>query len=193
MFISTKNGTIFEELVVQTVDNLENIGKVISWNGKNKFDYWESENANKFNGKDGTFNQPFMKREKNLEIFNADMCRSYTMTYLRDNFVNGLSVYDYHFKSDIFSCSNMKKEGFINKKCLGNGSAINKNFSILKNIKPVLFPFIWFDESISVKNYVKDELRKLRFANNVVNSLPLKSNKKITDKHASVVLLDRTN
>lgn len=58
------------------------------------------------------------------------------MTYLRDNVINGMSTYDFHLPLDLFSCSNKKKEGFIDKECLGNGVF---NLSNCKDGKIYLF------------------------------------------------------
>lgn len=43
------------------------------------------------------------------------------MTYMGDSFLDEMLVFDYQFKSDLFSCSNMKIDGFIDKNCFGNG------------------------------------------------------------------------
>lgn len=57
------------------------------------------------------------------------------MTYLKDNEIDGIPTYGFHLSSDLFSCSNMKKEGFIEENCLGNGvfnlsNCQNGNFNI---------------------------------------------------------------
>lgn len=43
------------------------------------------------------------------------------MAYMADSLLDDLLVYDYQFKPDLFSCSNMRKDGFIDKNCFGNG------------------------------------------------------------------------
>ncbi|RNA35694.1 scavenger receptor class B member 1 isoform X1 [Brachionus plicatilis] len=117
-----KNATERPFLLVETgANNTNNIAKVVSWNGKKKLDYWNSERANSIQGTDGSFNPPFLKRTEKIYTFNYELCRSYSMTYLRDNVIDGIPTYDFHLPSDIFSCSNMKKEDFIDEKCLGNG------------------------------------------------------------------------
>lgn len=43
------------------------------------------------------------------------------MTYLKDDYLDGLLVFNYQFKKDLFSCINMEKEGFIDQQCIGDG------------------------------------------------------------------------
>ena len=49
--------------------------------------------------------------------------RSYSLTYLKDNNVNGIQTYDFHFPKDLFfnSTLNPANKGFCDENCLGNG------------------------------------------------------------------------
>ena len=73
------------------------------------------------NGSDGTFFPPFRTRHDKLYAFSPDMCRSYSLVYLRDNNVNGLHTYDYHVPEDLF-WNTAENAGFCDEGfCLGNG------------------------------------------------------------------------
>jgi lysosome membrane protein 2 len=74
------------------------------------------------NGSDGTFFSPFRKRDDVLYAFSPDMCRSYKLTYLKDNVVDGINTYDFHLPHDIFYNDVPGNEGFCDEGyCLGNG------------------------------------------------------------------------
>lgn len=88
-----------------------------------KLNFWSSEKANRILGTDGTFYPPFLNRSSRIESFSPDMCRSYSLTYLKDNEIDGVKTYDFHLPSNIFSNSsiNFDNEGFCDGECLGNG------------------------------------------------------------------------
>lgn len=101
------------------------VAKIVNWNGVEKLNYWYSESANLINGTDGTYYQPFRTKEQRLYSFNPDMCRSYYLTYLKENKIDGIKLYDFHLPPNIFynSTLNPENEGFCHPKdkCYGNG------------------------------------------------------------------------
>ncbi len=85
--------------------------------------FWDSDNANRINGTDGTFYRPYRTRDQVLYAFSPDMCRSYSLKYLRDNEVHGVKTLDFHLPETQFynSSVNPDNEGFCKESCLGNG------------------------------------------------------------------------
>lgn len=122
--INGKNGTEWQNYTMMTgFDFASNVAKIISWDDLEKLNYWDSDSANLLNGSDGTFYPPFRTRDQTVYAFNPDMCRSYSLTYLRDNTVKGVKTYDFHLPKDIFynSTENAANIGFCDSNCLGNG------------------------------------------------------------------------
>ncbi|CAF0832075.1 unnamed protein product, partial [Brachionus calyciflorus] len=74
--LNGRNGTEWQSYKMMTGnDDVLNIAKIISWNGKEKVDIWSSDQANMINGTDGTLYPPFLDRNKRLYSFSPDMCR----------------------------------------------------------------------------------------------------------------------
>ncbi|CAF0919401.1 unnamed protein product [Brachionus calyciflorus] len=119
-----KNGTEWQEFIIKTgADDPKLAGNILSWNGKKKLDFWTTDKANEMRGSDGSFNPIFLTREHKLVNFNSELCRSYTMTYLKDNNVDGIDCFDFHLPENIFANETLNPEnaGFCDGECLGNG------------------------------------------------------------------------
>lgn len=124
--LNGRNGTAIENLTISTgISNLNTIGKVLAYNGQTSLNFWYSKEANEINGTDGTLFSPFLTRYNRLYLFNPELCRSLHLDYLRDRYVNGIRVYDFHLPENIFynSTLNPENNGFCDdeKGCLGNG------------------------------------------------------------------------
>ena len=91
---------------------------------KSECKFWKNPNAKLLNGSDGSQFEPLGKRNRILRGYYHDICRSYTLEYKKDNLIENIKTYDYHFPSNIFYDSelNPENDGFCeNNKCLGNG------------------------------------------------------------------------
>ena len=120
--VNGKNGTEWQNYTIMTgYDNMNDVARIISWDGKEKLDFWWNNSANLINGSDGTFFPPFRTRNDVLYAFSPDMCRSYKLTYLKDNYINNLKTYDYHLPKDMFY-NTPDNQGFCEPgHCLGDG------------------------------------------------------------------------
>jgi hypothetical protein len=124
--INGKNGTTWQNYTMMTgYDNIQNVAKIVSWDGMEVLNYYDTPSANLINGTDGTFYPPFRTRDQVMYAYNADMCRSYKLVYLKDDIVDDIDVYQFHLPENIFSnaSSNPDNTGFCTDKdkCLGNG------------------------------------------------------------------------
>ncbi|CAF1030388.1 unnamed protein product [Brachionus calyciflorus] len=237
-----QNGTEWQSYVMRTGnDNPLNVGKIVSWNGKKKLNFWSNDKANEILGTDGSFYPPFLNRTSRIDSFSPDMCRTYSLTYLRDNEIAGVKTYDFHLPENIFAepSINPENEGFCDGECFGSGvlnisncyggvsgfisqphflNADEKiknsvdgltpnkdihdfiihfepttgvpiggnvrlqiNFyltqhdeiDLVKNIKPVLLPVLWFEAQISLNPETRDELSKVAFYVRLVTIIPI--------------------
>ncbi|RNA35695.1 lysosome membrane 2-like [Brachionus plicatilis] len=236
--LNGENGTEWQNYTMMTgYDSAENVGKIISWKNVEKLNFWHTDSANLINGTDGTFYPPFLSRNKKIYSFNPDMCRSYHLSYLKDNTIGGVSTYDFHLTPNIFY--ELENEGFCEGPCLGNGvlnisncyggvsgfisqphflnadpkfreglSGLNPNQSIhdfllhfepttsvplggnirlqisfyllqndkinlVKNVKPVLFPVVWFDEDLALDADTRNQLKTVAFYVKLVTVIPI--------------------
>ena len=122
--INGKNGTMWQNYTIMSgYDEAANVAKIVSWDGKERLDIYESEGANSLNGTDGTFYSPFRTRDEVLYAYNADMCRSYKLVYLKDSVTNGVDTYTFHLPEHIFYNGSYDPDnaGFCTKNCLPNG------------------------------------------------------------------------
>lgn len=87
-----------------------------------KLDYWSDEYSNRINGSDGTIFSPFLTRDKTLYAFSPDICRSYSLQYLKDNILDGIRTMEFSLPKNFFynSTLNPDNQGFVND-FLGNG------------------------------------------------------------------------
>ena len=66
---------------------------------------WFTDQANMINGSDGFSFNPYKQKTDVLEIFNADLCRSFNMVYLGESKISDIKTIDFHIESDIFANS----------------------------------------------------------------------------------------
>ncbi|CAF0832095.1 unnamed protein product [Brachionus calyciflorus] len=239
--INGKNSTEWQNYTMMTGnDYASNVAKIMAWDGLEKLNFWESESANLINGTDGTFFPPYLNRNQRIYSFSPDMCRSYYLTYHKDNVFNGVHTYDFHLPKDIFYNSSLNPDnlGFCTN-CLGNGVLNISNcyggvsgfvsqphflnaddkfvndlkglqpdnnlhdfvihfepttavplggnirlqvsfyllqhdkINLVKNVKPVLFPVVWFDEAIALNSETAAQLKKVAFYTKLVNIIPI--------------------
>lgn len=223
-----KNGTIKNQFSIRTgSSNCKNKGSVVTFNGKNKLDIWDNNDANTIKGTDGTMFPPFLSENHKLWFFNPEICRSIYFEYKEDTHLYDMDLKTYHFPKNIFynSSLNPLNKGFCSdNQCFINGvhnisrcydgmsvfisqphflnaeenlkneisgilpedskheTIINfdqntavpitgairlqinfyihndKDINLIKNIKPNLLPFMWFEESLKLDKPVMEEL-----------------------------------
>lgn len=60
-------------------ENIEDLGRVIQFNGESEMDYWEGDKCNQIHGTDGTIFPPFHKKTDDYWVFAPPICRSLQM------------------------------------------------------------------------------------------------------------------
>jgi scavenger receptor class B protein 1 len=54
--------------------NPQEFGRIVSWNGKTKLDYYNGD-CNLINGTDGSLAPPFLTKQTRIRFFSSDICR----------------------------------------------------------------------------------------------------------------------
>ncbi|XP_054157326.1 platelet glycoprotein 4-like [Oppia nitens] len=76
--------------------------KVISYENKRRFNYYDKRKCNMFNGTDGSNMGSFLHKEDTLYVFNAAACRSIYATYSGVSHVNGIPSWRYVLPANLF-------------------------------------------------------------------------------------------
>lgn len=101
-----KNGSGDGYYVVRSGrNNVQDIGRILSWEGKTSMNNWKGrpeDGCNQINGTDGTMFSPFLTREKKVQVFNPQVCRSLTFEYLQDSEMAGISTYQFQLAPSFF-------------------------------------------------------------------------------------------
>ncbi|CAJ1070757.1 lysosome membrane protein 2-like isoform X1 [Xyrichtys novacula] len=121
-----KNGTNDGEFVYHTgQQNYMDYGRVETWKGESKVNFWTSEQSNSINGSDGSAFHPLLKKDERLYIFTPDLCRSIYMEFEKDVEVKGIPAYRFTPPRSVLASKeeNPANEGFCisPKECLGTG------------------------------------------------------------------------
>ncbi|CAG7724849.1 unnamed protein product, partial [Allacma fusca] len=92
-FYKGRNGSDDGEMVVSSGTRVpEDFGKILSWEGKTRLDFWEG-NCNLINGTDGSIFRPFIKKTDILRFYAPELCRSLLLVYVKEVTVKGISGY----------------------------------------------------------------------------------------------------
>jgi len=121
--LQPRNGSYYQNFSIYTgLNDVTRVAKVISFNGVRKLNYWSTPQANMLNGTDGSLFPPGLNRNKEVYSYNADMCRSYYLSFLREKKDGYVTLYDYHLSSNVFNMSRKENQGFCGRgPCLGDG------------------------------------------------------------------------
>jgi scavenger receptor class B protein 1 len=84
------------------VDGVHNIGKLVSFQGKQKIDVWETEECDAIRGSDGTLFHPGIERNETLHIYNQQLCQSLPLVYQQDVDHHGVETYRFAPASNVF-------------------------------------------------------------------------------------------
>lgn len=121
-----KNGSNDGEFVYHTGrQNYLDYGRVITWQGQSKLDFWTSNQSNSINGSDGSAFHPLLTKDERLYIFTPDLCRSIYMEFEKDVEVKGIPAYRFTPPRSVLASKeeNPANEGFCvtPQECLGTG------------------------------------------------------------------------
>lgn len=117
-FFYRQNGTTDGTYEVDTgLPSPMNIGHLYTWNGMTVMPNttWDTEYARMINGTDGQLFNPMLRREKRLEIFVPQICRSVQMEYQKDVSVQGVPSWRYVPPADLYDPKRPENRGFCNK------------------------------------------------------------------------------
>ncbi|CAF0936193.1 unnamed protein product [Adineta ricciae] len=235
--LQPRNGSYYQNFTIHTgLSDIKQVAKVVSFNGVQHLNYWSTFQANMLNGTDGSLFPPFLTKDKHVYSYNADMCRSYYLSFLRERKDGYVTLYDFHLSADVFNMSREENRGFCGQgPCLGDGVlnistcyqgvwgfissphffqsdkkfrqdvhgmrpngdkhefimsfdpltsvpfAVNvrlqlsfympqiKTIDLLKSVKPILMPIVWFDDEARVVPDIKSELSVLIVSLNVAS------------------------
>jgi hypothetical protein len=100
---------------------LNDLGRLVSWNGLSKLNNWNNLNANTFKGTFGSISVPFKTRDEAVYSFVPDMCRSLRLEYSNDNLIGNINTYDFKMPKNSFHASNPEFKDFCENDSLGDG------------------------------------------------------------------------
>jgi len=237
--LQPRNGSYYQNFTIHTgINDITQVAKVVSFNGVQRLNYWSTPQANMLNGTDASLFPPFLNKNKEVYSYNADMCRSYYLSFLRERKDGYVTLYDFHLSSDVFNMSREENRGFCGSvPCLGDGVlnistcyqgvwgfissphffqsdmkfrqdvhgmqpdpnkhefimsfdpltsvpfAVNvrlqlsfympriEKIDLLKSVKPILVPVVWFDDEARVVRDVRSQLSTLIVSLNVASYL----------------------
>ena len=136
-----KNESLTEELEVYTgVGDPSKFGLVASWDNKTELNFWTEDHCNKINGSDGSLFAPFVQRDRVLQLFSPEMCRSLYLIYSKDIDVNGIPGYRFSVPKEMLDASDENScycvnPGLNNKNCPKGGAM---DLSVCRNGAPVM-------------------------------------------------------
>ncbi|CAF3598565.1 unnamed protein product [Adineta steineri] len=233
--LQPRNGSYYQNFTINTgYNDITEVAKVISFNGVQRLNYWSTPQANMFNGTDGSLFPPHLNKNKDVYSYNADMCRSYYLSFLREKKDGYVTLYDYHLSSNVFNMSREENRGFCGQgSCLGDGVlnistcysgvwgfissphffqsdmkfrqdvrgmspdankhefimsfdpltsvpfAVNvrlqlsfympriRNIDLLKSVRPIIVPIVWFDDEARVTPEIHSRLSTLILSLNI--------------------------
>ncbi|CAL8110768.1 unnamed protein product [Orchesella dallaii] len=90
-----ENQTASAEYNVFTgVDNSADFGKIKTWDGKSELKFWkEDTECDELKGTDGSLFGPFFDKERLIDVFSTDLCRSLTFGYDSETEHEGIPAY----------------------------------------------------------------------------------------------------
>ncbi|CAF1189538.1 unnamed protein product [Rotaria sordida] len=121
--LQARNNTYYQNFTIQTgINDITQVAKVVSFNGVRTLNYWSTPQANMLNGTDGSLFPPNLHKTTQVYSYNADMCRSYYLSFLRERKDGYVTLYDFHLSANVFNMSREENHGFCNhNSCLGDG------------------------------------------------------------------------
>ncbi|XP_014229470.1 sensory neuron membrane protein 1-like [Trichogramma pretiosum] len=81
--------------VLRGSKRLNDVGKVVEYDGKSNISVWDDERCDQFNGTDGYVFHPKLYEDEDIVSFAPDICRSLSLTYRKKTKVKGLTTNRY--------------------------------------------------------------------------------------------------
>lgn len=78
------------------VKNIQNLGKVIEFNGEPELDIWDGDECNEIRGTESSIFPPFGIKEDGIWAFEAGVCRSMQIKYERPSKYRGIPTLRFH-------------------------------------------------------------------------------------------------
>ncbi|GFS15818.1 scavenger receptor class B member 1 [Elysia marginata] len=75
---------------------LTDFASIVSWNGERELSVWTSDYANSINGSLGVFFPPFVRKDRNQDIFSTDLTRSLSLTFQKEVELHGIPLYKFY-------------------------------------------------------------------------------------------------
>lgn len=121
--LQARNGSYYQNFTINTgYSDIDNVAKVITFNGMRTLNFWSTAQANMLNGTDASLFPPNLNKKEKVFSYNADMCRSYYLSFLRERKDGPVTLYDFHLNADVFNTSREENRGFCGYgPCLGDG------------------------------------------------------------------------
>ncbi|XP_040570236.1 scavenger receptor class B member 1 [Lepeophtheirus salmonis] len=125
-----KNGSTSGKFKIHSgVDNLSNLGEIMSFRGKDKLDVWSGDQCNDIRGTDGTIFPPGFAKNKTLYVFSPDLCQSLPLVFEKEIITNDIPGYRYIPPSNVFSgpAKNPRNKCFCDEKnkCMAQDGLMN--------------------------------------------------------------------
>ncbi|EYC20722.1 hypothetical protein Y032_0021g390 [Ancylostoma ceylanicum] len=98
------------------VENPEDLGKVITFNGKKSVDYswWSSANARMIRGTEGMLFPPFLKKTDKIYVFIKELCRSVWLIFQKEVEYEGVPAYRFLLPPEVFDPTIPENDGYCN-------------------------------------------------------------------------------
>lgn len=121
--LQPRNGSYYQNFTIHTgYKDIAQVAKVVSFNGVTKLNYWSTEQTNMLNGTDASLFPPNIKKDEDIYSYNADMCRSYYISFLRERKDGPVKLWDFHLSANVFDMTREENLGFCGQgPCIGSG------------------------------------------------------------------------
>lgn len=83
--------------------NAEMMNQILSWNGRQRLDFWSGDKCNEIRGTDANGFAPGVTKDNRLYIFNGQLCRAIPLVYNETVDQSGISAYRFVPPDDVFS------------------------------------------------------------------------------------------
>ena len=95
-FFVNKNGSLSEEWETMTGhSNVQDVAKIVSYDGKTEMDFWSTQQCNSIRGTDGSLFHPGVQANETLYLFNRDLCQSLPLVYQEEVEHHGMKTLRY--------------------------------------------------------------------------------------------------
>ncbi|ETN71150.1 CD36 family protein [Necator americanus] len=142
------------------VENPEDLGKIVSWNGKK----WSSANARLIRGTEGMLFPPFLKKSDRIYVFISQLCRSVWLEFEKEVECEGVPAYRFVLPPEVFDPTIPENDGYCNptdKKFFASQNETDDCFpagllevsKCLRSQPPIMI-------SLPNFNYASDEVRQ---------------------------------